>query len=68
MNSIFCEIFYHKSITSIRFLIPSINLSALKNFKILDAGRLDEFFDHTGLSQQWGTVGAVLPQHTNHNA
>jgi hypothetical protein len=29
MNSIYCDIFYHKSITSNRSLIPSINLSRM---------------------------------------
>jgi len=38
---------YHKSITSNRSLAPSLYSSALKNFKILDAARVDEFFDHT---------------------
>ncbi len=48
MNSIRWEIFYHKSITCNRSLALSLYSSALKNFKILDAARVDEFFDHTG--------------------
>jgi hypothetical protein len=49
MNSIHCDIFYHKSITSQPIPHPFPKLICMKIFQILDAARLDEFFDHTGL-------------------
>ena len=48
MNSIYCEIFYHKSITSqpISYLFYKFN--RIEKLACFRCARSDEWFDHTG--------------------
>jgi hypothetical protein len=50
MNSISCDIFYHKSITPLPISYLFYKSHRIENLCVLDMVRLDEFFDHTGSS------------------
>jgi hypothetical protein len=48
-------------ISSFIIPVPSINSSPLNNLRLLDTGKLDEFFDHTGgIESINGTAGRHL--------
>jgi hypothetical protein len=48
MHSIYCDIFYHKSITPSPISYAFYKFYRIENLCVLDMARLDEFFDHTG--------------------
>ena len=47
MNSISCDIFYHKSITPPPISYPFYKFNRIENFCVVNMARLDGFFDYT---------------------
>ncbi len=50
----------------IEWVVPSIHSSPLEKLSFLDTASLDEFFDHTGMTQNLFRVGRHLLQAVNY--